>query len=122
MFHTLSIFHTQEMFNAHRVRPSPTGMIRLIDYLLYLGDENEARRAVVLVSQLFSNEERETEIHFPSLYTPKQFNNGRTNKLLFEAQFPAKGQVYNNGICRGETGVLTLRSLSNRFEKSGFSL
>ena len=97
-------------------------MIRLIDYLLYLGDEQEARRAVVLVGQLFSDEERETEIHWPSHYSPKQFNHGVHNKLLFEARFPAMGKVYSNGICRGETGVLTLRSLSGRFEKKGFSL
>ena len=110
------------MYNAHRVRPTPTGVVRLIDYLLYVGDEQEARRAVDLVGQLFSDDERETEIHWPSLYTPREFNLGRTNKELFEAQFPAKGAVYNNGICRGETGVLTWRSLAGRFEKLGFSL
>jgi hypothetical protein len=27
----------QEMFNAYRVRPSSSGIIRLVDYLLYVG-------------------------------------------------------------------------------------
>ena len=110
------------MFNAHRIRPSATGMIRLIDYLLYIGDEVEARRAVLLIAQLFSEEERETEIHWPSNYIAKEFHDGRRNTEKFDNRYPARGAVYVNGLCRGETGVLTTRSLAARFADLGFTL
>ena len=110
------------MFNAHRIRPTPTGMIRLVDYLLYIGDEVEARRAVLLIAQLFSEEEREIEYHWPSNYVAKEFYDGRKNTEKFDIRYPTKGAVYVNGLCRGEMGVLTTRSLAARFEKQGYSL
>lgn len=118
---------SQELFNLYRVRPSPTGMIRLIDYLLYVKDENEARRAVSVVRQLFSEWERETEHHWPSSFTPSEFykyERGpvRITKTKFQKQFPARGMVYQNGKTRGELGVLTDRALSQRFAASGFTL
>lgn len=77
---------------------------------------------MVLIAQLFTEREREVELHWPSLYTPASFFDGTTGQKTFEKTFPAMGQVYLNGLCRGEAGVLSTQSLQKRFEKAGFSL
>ena len=82
----------------------------------------KARRAVLLIAQLFSEEEREIEFHWPSNYVAKEFYDGRKNTEKFDSRYPTKGAVYVNGLCRGEMGVLTTRSLAARFEKQGYSL
>lgn len=77
---------------------------------------------MVLINQLFTEREREVELHWPSLYTPEAFFDGTTGRNQFEKIFPAKGLVYENGLVRGEAGVLTTQSLQKRFERAGFAL
>lgn len=89
-----------------------------------LGDEQEARRVVVLVDQLFTHRERETEIDWPSRYSPSVFFRSRFWHCYeaFSRCYPKKGIVYRNGPFRGEAGLLTIDSLAERFSKAGFEL
>ena len=76
----------------------------------------------MVIAQLFSDREREVELHWPSQYTPDVFHDGNTSQKLFEATFPAKSAVYVDGLCKREAGVLSTPSLQTRFERAGFTL
>lgn len=91
-------------------------------HLLCAGDAQEARRAALLIVQIFTERERETETLWPSMYTPEIFTDGTTSDKLFRQLFPTKGMVYVNGFCRGKRGQLLHTALSQRFEKAGFLL
>lgn len=92
--------------------------------LTRLGDEQEARRTVVLIEQLFTERERETEINWPSRLTPTVFFKMKFFHSMeeFSRVFAKKGPVYRNGPYRGEAGLLTADSLEERFRKAGFEL
>lgn len=49
----------QDMYNLHGVRPSTSVWTMLLDASLSVGDVAEARRVVVFIRQLYSDEERE---------------------------------------------------------------
>lgn len=91
-------------------------------HLFCVGDAQEARRAALLIVQIFTERERETETLWPSMYTPEIFTDGTTSEKLFRQLFPTKGMVYVNGFCRGKRGQLSHTALSERFEKAGFFL
>lgn len=93
----------------------------LISYLC-LGDAQEARRVALLIVQIFTERERETETLWPSMYTPEIFTDGTTSDKLFRQLFPTKGSVYVNGFCRGKRGQLSHTALSKRFQDAGFLL
>jgi len=52
----------QDLFNQHTIRPTTSLWLLLIDASLKAGDVMEARRAVTLLSQLYSHAEREHSI------------------------------------------------------------
>jgi hypothetical protein len=52
----------QDLFNQYRIRPTTSLWLLLIDASLKTGDVMEARRVVTLLSQLYSQEEREQSI------------------------------------------------------------
>jgi len=52
----------QDLFNQYRIRPTSSLWLLLIDASLKTGDVMEARRVVTLLSQLYSQEEREQSI------------------------------------------------------------
>jgi hypothetical protein len=84
----------------------------------------EARRVVVLIELLFTERERETEIDWPSRYSPSVFFRAPFFHCydVFARCYPKKGIVYRNGPFRGEAGLLTADSLEERFNKAGFEL
>jgi hypothetical protein len=55
----------QEMYTAHGARPSVAALLRLLDTVLDAGDVHEARRLVVIVEQLFTEDERHLAVHYP---------------------------------------------------------
>ena len=52
----------QELYTEHRARPSVRALIRLLELSLIRKDEYEARRVVVVIQQMYSFEERNTEL------------------------------------------------------------
>eukprot|EP00600_Ochromonadales_sp_CCMP1393_P005174 CAMPEP_0174964390 /NCGR_PEP_ID=MMETSP0004_2-20121128/5849_1 /TAXON_ID=420556 /ORGANISM="Ochromonas sp., Strain CCMP1393" /LENGTH=918 /DNA_ID=CAMNT_0016213101 /DNA_START=497 /DNA_END=3253 /DNA_ORIENTATION=+ len=56
----------QDVYNLHRVRPTPSLWLTLLDASLSTGDVLEARRVVSLISRLYTSKERE------ELVGPKQ--------------------------------------------------
>ena len=114
-----------EMQCIHLQLPSnplkPSSLFFLLSCLC-LGDAQEARRVALLIVQIFTERERETETLWPSMYTPEIFTDGTTSDKLFRQLFPTKGSVYVNGFCRGKRGQLSHTALSKRFQDAGFLL